>query len=684
MLSLARVRSVAELLAMLLASVRTRPLKLLGPAAAVSALVLVLRHLCARRAHTQAYTRALAGDPARVARRIQSGDEEYDPEEYDVIVVGGGTAGCVVAARLSEDPSIRVLLIEAGESSRHMVFSQIPSAFASLFHGKHEYNFYTIPQPNAGGKAKYWPRGTLRYSRYRLDANNCSMIAKLLGGCSSLNAMIFHHCAPSDYDEWVRYQKGAEGAEGWSYSEFLPYFIKFENFHPSEKFPLVDPTLRGSGGPVATGYFGNAAVHTMNFIEACDRVGIPRNPDLNTKNALGVSKVSRCLTTIDSNGRRVTTETAYLTRKVLARPNLKVVTKARVLRIVFDVSSETPRAVSVQFLDEQGKRFEAKARKEVVLSAGAIHTPQLLMLSGVGPAAHLAEHGIPVVADLPGVGAHLMDHPTIDLYFRDKTRALEAGMSHTPKGFMKTLGFFRAMLQYQLTRRGPLTTNLAEAVAFIRSSDRSLFLKDEFIPDAELEDTSSAPDAPDIELFSSPMAYTEHGYGQPFDGYTFGLHATLLRPTSTGTIRLSSADPLDPPIIDPNYLSTRHDVALLARAARLLARIAYTEPLAGMLDPTGEAEPAFNHKLLALDDAALEELVRARVETLYHPACTARMAPAADGGVVDPFLRVHGIPNLRVADASVFPTIVAGHTMSPTIAVAEKAADMIKAAFRAQ
>jgi len=551
-------------------------------------------------------------------------------------------------------------------SSRQTRFSQVPAMYHQFFHTRYDYDLYTVPQSNAAKKQKYWPRG------------------KVLGGCSSVNAMIFHHGAPSDYDEWVEYQKGQKGADGWSYEQFSTYFLKFEKFHPSREYSLVDTSLRGSAGPIHIGYFGNTAKSTTQFLEACGRAGIALRPDLNThKGTLGASKT---MTFIDSRGRRVTTESAYLTPDVLARPNLRVATKARVQRILFDYPQDgdmsAPRAVGVQFANEAGERFEVLARKEVIISAGAIHTPQILMLSGVGPAEHLASHNIPVVADLPGVGAHLMDHPVVDFHFMDKTRESISALSSTdPRKNPTVAGILRllvALLQFRLMGKGALTSNIAEAAAFVRSSDTALFPPQEFPSERTSEDTTSGPNAPDIEIFCSPMAYLEHGERKFPSGHHFGLHAVLLRPTSTGTIRLKSADPYDSPIIDPQYLSSQHDIAVLVRAARLIARIVHTEPLASLLDPAGDADPLLNHLMHQQSDDEIADLIRERVETLYHPTSTARMAPKDDGGVVDPFLRVHGIPNLRVVDASIFPIITSGHTVSPTIAVAERAADLIK------
>ncbi|TBU48594.1 GMC oxidoreductase [Dichomitus squalens] len=626
---------------------------------ALTALVLVARYLYGRAGKKGVYS-AMFKDPAKVARRLRAGEEKYDFDEYDVVIVGGGTAGCVLAARLSEDPAIRVLLLEAGSSSVKNPFAIIPSAYSKLLHTKWDWELFTVPQTNADSQVRYWPR------------------AKLLGGCTCMNALIFHIGAPEDYDEWVQLQKGQPGAEQWAFKEVNNYIKKFETFHPSPDYPEVDASLRGNSGPVQTGFFGFASEGTRNFIEACAKVGILRTPDTNThKGTIGVTKV---MTYITPNGRRVTTEYAYLTTDVLARKNLKVVTHAHVTRIIFDRSGATPRAVGVEFTHGKGEKYRVKAKKEVVVSAGAVHTPQILMLSGVGPADHLASHGIPVVADLPGVGSHLMDHIVIDLNYRDKTKS--SILILKGQTFLHKLALVRALLEYRTTGKGPLTTNVAEAIAFVRSDDPALFPPSQF-PEKRYEDTTSGPGAPDIELFFTPTAYLKHGMGYLPPYHYFGLHGVLLRPTSTGTIRLKSANPHDAPVIDPNYLSTEHDVAILVRAARLLAKILHSEPLASMLDPVGKDDAVLDHAFHELDDAAVAEGIRRKAETLYHPACTARMAPREEGGVVDPFLRVHGIPNLRVVDASVFPTIVSGHTAAPTLAVAEKAADLIKAALSA-
>ncbi|RPD59568.1 GMC oxidoreductase [Lentinus tigrinus ALCF2SS1-6] len=632
----------------------SRPSKATLAAASV-ALLLVLRHFY-RRKGTYA---ALFGDPAKLARRVKSGEDEYDFDEYDVVIVGGGTAGCVLASRISEDPKIRVLLLEAGPSSIANPFAIVPASYSKLMHTQHDWDLQTTSQPNANSQARYWPR------------------AKLLGGCTCMNAMIFHIGAPEDYDEWVLLQKGQEGASQWAFKEVDKYIRKFEKFTPSPEYPLVDASLRGRSGPVHTGY-GYASYGTKKFIEACANAGIPAISDLNTyKGTMGVSKV---MTFITPKGRRCTTQYAYLTAKVLARPNLKVVTDAHVTRILFETSGPTPRAVGVEFTQKKGEKFRVKARKEVVLAAGAVHSPHIMMLSGVGPADHLKEHGIPVAADLPGVGSHLMDHLVIDLNIQDKSKT---GIGHL-KGdtFLDGLKLMRELFTYNMTGRGPLTTNVAETIAFVRATDPKLFPPEQY-PTSQIEDTTSGPGAPDVELFFTPTGYLEHGQAKMRPGYYFAVHGVLLRPTSTGTIRLKSRDPQEPPEIDPKYLSTSNDVAILVRAARLLTRILHTEPLASMVDPAGAEDAALDHTFHDLDDAAVAEAIRRKAETLYHPACTARMAPKEDGGVVDPFLRVHGIPNLRVVDASVFPTIVSGHTAAPVLAVAEKAAELIVDAIRA-
>lgn len=629
--------------------------------AALGALCIVLawyaRRQKAAKAAGAGVQRGLVTDAAKVARKVG----EYAYDEFDVIVAGGGTAGCVIASRLSEDPSIRVLLLEAGQSGVNIPDARIPCAYSRFWLGEHEWGMYTEPQAHAGGRRVYWPR------------------AKLLGGCTNMNAMMFQFGAPSDFDEWAKLQKGQPGATGWAFSEFQRYFTKFEKYNPSQDFPDVDVSLRGAEGLVHTGYHGHFAQCTKAFIDASRNAGIAHSHDVNThKGTLGVTKI---MTYIDSKGRRCTAESAYLTPDVLARPNLKVATNARVQRIIFDTSSGTPVATGVEFKNKAGDKFVAKALKEVVVSAGAVHSPHILMLSGVGPADHLRSLDIPVVKDLPGVGSHLTDHATVDLNYLDKTKSALNFLR--PKNFGQSVKLIKAVIQYKLTHTGPMTWNGGEAAAFIRSDDPQLFPPSQFPPETLPEDLTTGPGAPDIELFNTPLSYLEHGLkGSACPGeYTFALHSVLLRPKSHGTLRLRSANPDDAPLLDPAYLSDAEgsDVRLLVRTVRLLDRIAHTSPLVEMLDPRGEGHKDLHHDIGKLSDAELERWVRDHVETLYHPSCTCRMAPLEDGGVVDPMLRVHGIPNLRVADASIFPEINAGHTTAPVYAVAEKAADMIKA-----
>ncbi|KZT67962.1 GMC oxidoreductase [Daedalea quercina L-15889] len=631
--------------------------RILASTAALGALTVVLRFAFSLR-------KGKVPDLRRIARNLTTGQRG---SEYDIVIVGGGTAGCVLASRLSENPNVRVLLLEAGSSSLWNPLSRVPAMYPQYFHSEYDYNLYTVPQAHAGMKRKFWPRG------------------KMLGGCSSMNAMIFHHGDPADFDRWAELQKGQDGALAWTYKNFSRYLHKFERYHPSKDHPLVDISHRGSTGPMLSGHFGYCAYGTARFLKACVNIGFPFIPDFNTpRGTLGVNTV---LTFMDPRGRRVTTESAYLTAEVLSRANLTVATGVQVTRVVFErVKDKVPRAVAVHFKDTHGDMFEALARHEIVLSAGAIHTPQILMLSGIGPAKHLSSHSIPVLADLPGVGSHLMDHIVVSYHFRDKTKSVLAGLSHDPRRHGKfdisaTLRRLALVVHYQLTGRGPLTTNVGEILAFARSSDAALFARAGVplpTPDV-IEDSTTGSHSPDIELLFTPMAWLDHACGAYPEGYHFGMHTILLRPTTTGTIRLRSTDPSDELLVDPQYLTTRHDVEVLIRSARLLGAILHQSPLADMVDPSGYPDPTglLNHDLASKSDSEIETLIRNRAETIYHPTCTARMAPLEDGGVVDPYLRVYGVNGLRVCDASIFPTITSGHTASPTIAVAEKAAEMI-------
>lgn len=487
--------------------------------------------------------------------------------------------------------------------------------------------------------------------------------------------MILHHAAPSDYDEWPKFLGKTKDNSIWSYAGLKKYFSKFETFVPHKDHPDVDVSERGSSGPMKSGFFGHNSYITQQFIRACDLAGIPAIPDVNTsKGTMGATK---SMTFIDSKGRRVTTENSYLTPDVLGRPNLRVVTSATVTKLIFD-TSETggqPVAVGVEFTSSHdGPRFGARARKEVILCAGTIHTPHILMLSGIGPAAQLAFHDILPLVDLPSVGEHLMDHPVVDLNLLDKSGHNLYLMK--PKGL--NLAALSAFFRWSWTGTGPLTTNLAEGIAFLRANDPKLFSDPQESPLAE--DSTSGPECPDLELFVTPIGYniTNPNIDEP----TFGMHAVALRPTSLGTVRLKSNDPFDSPAIDPRYLSTQHDVQVLVKGVKALFRVVGTEPLASkVLDRNGDNNSELDHHLRNATTAEMEEFVRQRVNTLYHPTSTARMARREDGGVVDEELKVYGVRGLRVVDASIFPTIPAGHTAAPTLAVAEKMADVIKGEY---
>lgn len=518
---------------------------------------------------------------------------------YDYIIVGAGSAGCVLAARLTEDPAARALLLEAGgrDTAREI---HIPAAFSKLFKTGVDWNYSTEPEPYLNYRRLYWPRG------------------KVLGGSSSINAMIYIRGNAADYDGWKNL-----GNEGWGFADVLPYFKKSENRERGAN------ELHGAGGPLNVADLALVNPLTRVFIAGAEEIGIARNEDFNgaTQDGVGLYEVTQ------KNGQRHSAADAYL-RIALARPNLKVETGAHAARVLI----ENGRASGVAFLQNGTERL-ARATSEVILAGGTVNSPQLLMLSGIGPAEQLTRLGIKVTHDLPGVGANLQDHPMVSVgYLCTQPISLDGA---------ETLA---NLLRYLILKKGPLTSNVAEAGLFTRSRE--------------------GLSVPDIQLLFGPAYYRGHGLVRRKEN-CFGFGPTLIAPESRGKISLRSSNPLEPPAIQANYLSTDTDMQTMIEGVKLSRRIAH----ARAFDPYRGDE--IHPGATATSDEDIAEFLRSEVETLYHPVGTCKMGsdPMA---VVDARLRIHGVERLRVVDASVMPTIPAGNTNAPTIMIAEKAADMIR------
>jgi choline dehydrogenase len=528
-----------------------------------------------------------------------------DRRDYDYIIVGAGSAGCVLAARLTETPGVRVLLLEAGGADNSWRIN-MPAAVGSLLSSdRFNWNYVSDPEPFLDGRRLTHPRG------------------RVLGGSSSINGMVYVRGHALDYDGWA-----SGGASGWSYSEVLPYFKRAEqHLHGSNSY-------HGGEGPLAV--FApniNDSPLTAAFVEAAVQAGYPRTQDVNGEQQEGFGRIDRTTW----KGRRWSAARAYL-RPAAGRPGLVIRTRALVHRILLD----RDRAIGVSF-SVDGENQEARAEAEVILSAGAINSPQLLLLSGIGPADELRSIGIDARHDLPAVGAHLSDHPDIVV----QHRCLEpVSLYRINRGSGKLL----TGLRWFLTHDGLAASNHFEAGGFIRSR-----------PGIEF---------PDLQLTFMPLAI-QPGTVSDVGAHSYQVHIDLMRPRSLGRVKLRSPDPAAAPSILFNYLQAAEDREDLRTSVRLTREILAQPALAPFRGE--EISPGSD----ARTDSEIDAYVRKGVETCYHPVGTCRMGVGSDA-VVDPECRVHGLDQLRVIDASVMPRIVSGNTNAPTIMIAEKASDLIR------
>jgi choline dehydrogenase-like flavoprotein len=525
----------------------------------------------------------------------------------DFIVVGGGSGGCAVASRLSEDPNTSVALLEAGGKGDNWVVTT-PGALILMVSGKvNNWAFDTVPQRGLNGRIGYQPRG------------------KTLGGSSAINAMVYIRGHKSDYDHWA-----SLGNTGWSYADVLPYFKR------SEDNSELDGEYHGKGGPLSvTGLRTDNPVREI-YLQAAREAQFRIRDDFNgaEQEGLGVYQVTQ------KNGERWSAARGYIHPFMGSRSNLRVETSAHVTRILF----EGKRAVGVEY--RQGKEVrQLRARREVILGLGAFQTPQLLMLSGVGDAAALARHGIASVHHLPGVGQNLQDHPDFVFGYASDNPNL-TGLSFP--GIKRIL---KGILQYRRERRGPTTSNIAECGGFLKTR-----------PDL---------DVPDIQLHFCMAMVNDHGR-KPRWGTGFSCHVCLLRPVSRGTVALQSTDPMLAPAIDPNFLGEEADMEAMVAGFKTTKRLLDAPALKAL-----QTSDIFTQGVVSDDD--IRAVLRERVDTVYHPVGTCKMGVNDPLAVVDPKLRVYGIEGLRIADASVMPTLIGGNTNAPTIMIGEKAADMIRA-----
>jgi choline dehydrogenase len=520
---------------------------------------------------------------------------------YDYVIVGAGSAGCVLANRLSADPAVSVALIEAGGRDKKQEI-QIPAAFSKLFKTPYDWNFTTTPQKHATDREMFWPRG------------------KMLGGSSSMNAMMWVRGHQADYDGW--------GIDGWSYADVLPYFHKMERRIGSN----YDNTY-GTEGPLYIEDLRDPNPLTKAFLDACGEAKHKPLHEMNEPDNTGYAQVP----VTQHRGRRWSAADAYL-HPVSKRPNLTVISNALVEKVVTTSTEDGPRATGVSYRLADGTTAVASANREVILAAGAIGSPHLLLLSGIGDPDQLSAAGVDLVARSLEVGRNLQDH-------------LAAGwIVHTPTPVtLIDAEKISQVVKYLITRKGMLSSNVAEAVAMVH--------------------TEPGLDGPDIELLFAAVPFLDHGFTEP-PGHGFTVASILLQPRSTGTITLTSADPTVAPEIDPAYLTDDDDLRRLIAGLKIAQEILRSPAIAAHVGAPmrPEQEPT--------DDAGFEAAIRQYAETLYHPVGTCRMGDD-DASVVDADLRVRGVAGLRVADASVMPRIIRGHTNAPAIMIGEKAADLI-------